>query len=147
MAAQSTVQLKIPSEIRMVRVAHATAEQLAGAVGFAEDASLDFGLAVREAVINAIVHGNRTDPALEVDIAFHLRDGRIEVSVRDRGNGFDPASPPDPTAADNVLRTSGRGLLMVRAFVDRVEFLKPPGGGTEVRLEKSLNESSATGIA
>jgi serine/threonine-protein kinase RsbW len=147
MAAESTVQLTIPSEIRMVRVAHATAEQLAGATGFAEEASLDFGIAVREAVINAIVHGNRKNPALDVKVVFELGDGRIAASVRDRGNGFDPDAPPDPTAAENVLRTSGRGLLMVRAYVDRVEFRKPPEGGTEIRLEKRLNESNATGTA
>lgn len=122
----------------MVDVAHATAERLAGAAGFAADASLDFGIAVRETVINAIVHGNRRDPAREVEISFRLRPAGIAASVRDRGNGFDPAESPDPTAGENVLSTSGRGLLMVRAFVDRVEFRTPSGGGTEVVLDKAL---------
>jgi serine/threonine-protein kinase RsbW len=138
MAAESTVHLTIPSEIRMVDVAHATAERLAGTAGFAADASLDFGIAVRETVINAIVHGNRRDPARDVDISFRLRSTGIEASVRDSGNGFDPAGFPDPTSRENILNTSGRGLLMVRAFVDHVEFRTPSGGGTEVVLGKAL---------
>jgi serine/threonine-protein kinase RsbW len=144
MAALSTVQLKIPSEIRMVDVVHVTAERLAGTVGFSEEASLDFGIAVREAVINAIVHGNEKDPELDVDISFRMGRGGIEASVRDRGNGFEFGAEPDPTAAENVLRSSGRGLLMVRAFVDRVDFRKPADGGTEVVLEKNLSRSDAT---
>ncbi len=146
MAAESTVQLKIPSEIRMVDVAHVAAERLAGAMGFADEASLDFGIAVREAVINAIVHGNRRDPGTEVDIRFRLRGDGIEASVRDQGEGFDPSASPDPTAASNLLNTSGRGLLLVRAFVDRVEFRRPSGGGMEVILEKS-KPGSASGAA
>ncbi len=145
MAAESTVQLRIPSEIRMVDVVHAVAERLAEAAGFAEDGALDFALAVREATINACVHGNRERPDLAVEVGFRVRAGSIAASVKDRGAGFDPGSVADPTAKDRILETTGRGLLMAKAFVDRVEFRKPPDGGMEVSLEKRLADAAPTG--
>lgn len=145
MAAESTVQLRIPSEIRMVDVVHAVAERLAAVAGFAEDGALDFALAVREATINACVHGNRERPDLAVEVGFQMRPGSIAATVRDRGEGFDPCSVADPTAKERILETTGRGLLMVKAFVDRVEFRRPPEGGMELVLEKRLADPAPAG--
>jgi serine/threonine-protein kinase RsbW len=112
---------------------------MAHVAGCDEDAALNFGLAVREAVINAIVHGNKADRTLEVDVALSADTEGLRARVGDRGEGFDPQSTPDPTEGANLLATSGRGLLMIRAFVDTVEFSPRRGRGMAITLTKKLD--------
>lgn len=137
MAAATTMRLVFGSDVRLVDVAHAAAETLAGIAGFDEDDALNVGIAVREAVINAIAHGNKMDPKRKVDLVLKARARSIEARVRDQGEGFDPGATPDPTAGDNVMRSSGRGLLLIRAFVDAVSFEFREGRGMEIKLVKS----------
>ena len=136
MAAGISVRLVIPSEIKLVDLVHAASEKMAELAGFDADESLNMGLAVREAVINAIVHGNNRDPSLKVDLTFTAGRGGITASIRDQGNGFDPDQTPSPTEGDNLLRTSGRGLLLIKAFVDEVDFRRSRSGGMEIILTK-----------
>lgn len=136
MAAATSVKLVIPSEVRLVDLVHTVAERLADIVGLEEEEGLNAALAVREAVINAIVHGNRSDPALDVEVTLVANAHGLEAKVLDRGRGFDPGATPDPTMGDNRLRTSGRGLLLIRAFVDDVRFRYLNGRGMEVTLIK-----------
>jgi len=138
MAAATSVRLVLSSEIRLVDVVHAAAERLAGIAGFDDDDALNVGLAVREAVINAIVHGNGQDASRKVDLLLRVNARSITARVRDQGTGFDAAATPDPTTADNLLHTSGRGILMIRAFVDKVDFKYREGHGMEVTLTKRL---------
>jgi serine/threonine-protein kinase RsbW len=140
MATAVSVKLVIPSQLRLVDLVHAASEKMAELAGFPSEDGLDVGMAVREAVINAIRHGNREDPALVVDVTMRWAADTLEVRVRDRGNGFDPAQVPDPRSGENLLRSSGRGLLLMRAFVDDVVFRKPRQGGTEVTLVKRRRE-------
>ena len=148
MASATTVRLVISSEVRLVDVVHTAAESLAGVAGFDEDDALNVGIAVREAVINAIVHGNKRDPSRKVDVNLQARPGSIRARVRDEGAGFDSAATPDPTLGDNLMRSSGRGILVIRAFVDSVDFKYREGRGIEVTLKKkqrpSLNATSST---
>lgn len=140
MAAETTVRLVFGSGVALVDLVHEAAERLAGVAGFDEDDSLSVAIAVREAVINAVAHGNRNDPGRKVDVALKvIRDG-IEARVRDEGNGFDPAATPDPTVGDNLLKTTGRGLLLMRAFVDDVAFRFRQGRGMELLLVKRHGE-------
>jgi serine/threonine-protein kinase RsbW len=136
MTTESSAELVIPSQVRLVDLVHCAAEKMADIAGFAAEQGLDIGLAVREAAINAIRHGNREDSALQVRILLEVLSDGIRVEIRDQGEGFDPDAAPDPTDEDNLLRTSGRGLLLIRAFVDdvRIEFEK--GRGTTVTLVK-----------
>lgn len=136
MAAGLRVSLVIPSEIKLVDVVHEAAERVAQLAGFDAEAALNVGLAVREAVINAILHGNRRDQGLKVRVTLSAGRSGLKATVRDRGNGFEPSRAPDPTSAANLMRTSGRGLLLMRAFVDDVTFRDAAGGGTEVILTK-----------
>jgi len=136
MAAASSVKLVIPSEVKLVDVIHSSAEKMAEVAGFDADEALNIGLAVREAVINAMLHGNQQDPTLDVEVGLSLLADGLVATVRDRGNGFDPDQTPDPTVGNNLLRTSGRGLLLIRAFVDEVEFELPAGGGTLIKMTK-----------
>jgi serine/threonine-protein kinase RsbW len=142
MAAKTSVKLVIPSEIRLIDLVHVASEKLAEVVGFDPDEALNLGLAVREAVINAMLHGNRKDPNLEVTITLASDRGRFVAKVADQGNGFDPESAPDPTDRENLLRNSGRGLLLMEAFVDTVKFRSLSGGGTQVTLVKRLPKTN-----
>jgi serine/threonine-protein kinase RsbW len=138
MGARTSLKLVLPSDVRLVDFAHAIAEKLAEAVGFDPASALNVGLAVREAVINAIVHGNRQDPSLDVVLKFEAGQRGVRIQVLDRGAGFDPARLPDPTAPENLLRDSGRGVLLMRSFVDGVRFRYREGRGMEVTLIKNL---------
>jgi serine/threonine-protein kinase RsbW len=136
MAAATSVRLVIPSEVRLVDLVHTLTEKLAEIIGFDEEEGLNAALAVREALINAIVHGNRSDSSLDVEVDLVASHDRLEARVVDRGRGFDPGATADPTAGNNLLRTSGRGLLLIRAFVDDVSFRYLDGRGMEVTLVK-----------
>jgi serine/threonine-protein kinase RsbW len=137
MASATTVKLVLSSEVRLTDVAHAASEAMAGLAGFEEDDALNVGIAVREAVINAIVHGNKLDPARKVEVLLQAGPKALKVRVRDHGVGFDSVATPDPTLGDNLMRSSGRGILVMRAFVDRVAFKFREGHGMEVTLEKA----------
>ena len=138
MGAGTSVKLVIPSEIRLIDLVHSASEKMAEVAGFDADEALNVGLAVREAVINAMLHGNRQDPALKVSVTLSTGDGRLQAKIRDQGNGFDPESTPDPRLAPHLLEHSGRGLLLMQAFVDQVKFRCLPRGGTEVTLIKHV---------
>ena len=115
-------------------------EQVFALVGFGEEESYWPILAVREAVMNAVLHGNRerTDRSVQVD--FRLGQGKIEVRVCDQGQGFDPDSLGDPLAKENLLSEGGRGVYLMRQFMDEVHFSFPDAGGTCIQLIKSLPE-------
>jgi anti-sigma B factor antagonist len=93
---------------------------------------------VRETVINAIVHGNRSDPDKRVHVDARLRDHELAICVRDEGAGFDPSKVADPTRPENLMRDSGRGILMVQTLMDGVTINSAPGRGTEVRMVKGI---------
>jgi len=138
MAAATSIKLVIPSEVRLVDLVHEISQKLAELAGFTPDDALNVGLAVREAVINAILHGNGNDPSRNVDIDLDLPEaGGIRVRIQDQGEGFNPDATPDPTDAEHVLNASGRGILMIRAFVDTVTFRHREGSGMEITLVKN----------
>jgi serine/threonine-protein kinase RsbW len=132
----TTVKLVVSNEVRLLDVIHAASETMAGIAGFDEDDALNVGIAVREAVINAMRHGNRMDPSRKVEVSLQARPRSLRARVRDQGEGFDIAATPDPTVGDALMNTSGRGILVMRAFVDRVEFRYLQGRGMEVTLHK-----------
>jgi serine/threonine-protein kinase RsbW len=90
-------------------------------------------LALEEAIVNAIKHGNRMDPEKSVRIRCEVDPARIYVEVEDQGPGFDPSDIPDPTAVENLEKPGGRGIMLMRAFMTRVEYV---GKGNQVVLEK-----------
>lgn len=137
-----TVKLRLWSRIAYVDLVHEVAEDLARAARFSRGAALNIGLAVREAVINAIKHGNRMDATKTVEVAFEERPDVFRVRVRDEGPGFDWTRTRDPRDGENVYRTSGRGIFFMKHFVDRVAFLRRRGKGTEVILEKRLEQAT-----
>lgn len=90
-------------------------------------------LALEEALVNAIRHGNRSDLSKEVGLRFYLNDDRLLMEIEDEGAGFDPAKLPDPTEDEFLDRPNGRGVLLIRTFMTRVEYL---GRGNLCVMEK-----------
>ena len=137
-----TIRLEIPSDRDLVDLAEVVAVRLARIHRMPDGQMADFGLAVRESVINAIVHGNREVSTRRVSIEFALASGsvqrRLVTRVCDEGHGFDPEEVPDPVALENLLKPTGRGLLFMRAFTDDLSVTRVPTGGTEVRFVKRL---------
>ena len=107
-------------------------------VGFDDEASYWPVLAIREAVMNAVLHGNRERPDRSVKVDYLVREGQIEVRVCDQGEGFDPDSLKDPLSKENLLSEGGRGVYLMRQFMDEVSFSFPDDGGTCISLVKKL---------
>ena len=131
-------QLTLESTLQSVDDAEAIAIREAQKAGFEEDDQQQIGMAVRECMVNAVVHGNRYSKKKKVHLDLEPSTAGLTVIIGDEGDGFDINSLPDPLAPDNLLRQSGRGLLLVRAFMDDFQVQPREGGGTEVRLQKNL---------
>lgn len=103
------------------------------AAGFDENEQFGIKLALEESLVNAIKHGNKLDPKKRVQVEASIDDRRCEIVIEDEGPGFDRACVPDPTAEENLTKCSGRGLLLIEAYMTSVRYSK---GGRRVRLVK-----------
>lgn len=139
------VHLEIHSTIEALDLVQAVTEHIARRLGFDEESLHWTTMAVRESVVNAITHGNQSDPAKLVFIDYcatpDINPAHFIVSVRDQGRGFDPDSIKDPLTAENVLSASGRGVFLIRQFMDEVAMRRAPQGGMEVRMTKRIRPS------
>ena len=115
-------RLVLPSHIEAVADAAAAAAEFARTCGIGDDAAFGIDMAVREAITNAIVHGNKEDDTKQVELSLSCGQRAVEIQVKDEGEGFDPGSVPDPTSPENILKTSGRGNFLIRTFMDDVRF-------------------------
>ena len=131
-----TKELSLPSRIESVEKAAVEAEMFAKQSGFAEDELHSIDMAVREAVANAVKHGNKLDETKKVEIAFKHSTHGFELVIRDFGEGFAVDEVPDPTNPENLLKADGRGILFMRAFMDRVEWFNHDEGGIIVKMLK-----------
>jgi len=136
--AAQTVEELLESTLESVDQAEETVLRLATAMGFDEDDLHRIGIAVRECMVNAVVHGNRYHSRKKVHLTVARAGDRLEIVVGDEGGSFDVSKLPDPLAEENLLRQSGRGLLMMRAFMDEFEVRPRKPLGTEVRMVKYL---------
>jgi serine/threonine-protein kinase RsbW len=133
---EETLEIRLPSRIEVINDAAKAAAKIARRAGFDEDALFGIDIAVREAVTNAVLHGNSGNETKSVGVLFASLRQSLEITVRDEGAGFDPECVPDPTAPQNILKTSGRGILFMRAYMDEVEYTRHAEGGTVVRMLK-----------
>jgi serine/threonine-protein kinase RsbW len=101
--------------------------------GWADHDRFAVHLAMEEALVNAMKHGNLRDPCKCVDVSCRLSAERVQIRIADQGNGFDPASVPDPTDDDNLEIPSGRGLMLMRCYMTTIRFNER---GNEVWMEK-----------
>jgi serine/threonine-protein kinase RsbW len=129
----------LDSTLESVDKAEEIAIQAATEMGFEEDDAHSVGMAVRECMVNAVVHGNRYSAKKRVHLDVDATATQLTVTIGDEGEGFDLNSLPDPLASENLLRQSGRGILLIRAFMDDFDLHPRAGGGTEVRVVKNLS--------
>lgn len=134
---ENRVSLTLDSTLETVDSAEQTATRIAGQVGFGDDEIMQISMAVREACVNAVLHGNAYDPEKKVKLDFETTSGSLVITIRDQGKGLDPAKIPDPLAPENLLKTSGRGIFLIRSFMDEVQ-ISPSHTGTEIKLVKHV---------
>ncbi len=142
-----TVRLDFYSTFEMLDVVQAVSEQLGRLTGLDDDALHWVAVAVRESVINAIKHGNGGDQQKQVHVDFTPLDASaprgIAIRVRDEGPGFDPDDIPDPLAPENLLKNSGRGIFLIRSFMDEVALQRAAEGGMEIVMVKRAGAAQA----
>jgi serine/threonine-protein kinase RsbW len=131
-----TKEFSLESRIESVEKAAGEAAMFARQSGFSEDALHSIDMAVREAVANAVKHGNKLDETKQVEIAFRDSADGFELVIRDFGTGFAVEEVPDPTNPENLLKADGRGILFMRAFMDKVEWFNHAEGGMIVKMLK-----------
>jgi len=136
------VRLEFTSAFAMLDFVQVVCEHLSRSVGLDDDSLHWVSVAVRESVINAIKHGNRNDASKHVIVEFTTGsdEGVRELSIRvvDQGDGFDPGDVADPLDPANMLKPSGRGIFLIRSFMDDVQLGRAPEGGMEVRMTKRV---------
>ena len=133
---EKELELELPSRIESVETAAARAEEFARESGFGEEALGAIDMAVRESVANAVKHGNRLDETKQVELTFSNQTDGLQIVVRDYGRGFAVEDVPDPTNPENLLKENGRGILFMRAFMDKVEWSNHAEGGMVVKMLK-----------
>ncbi len=140
------IRLEFSSTFEMLDFVQAVGDRLSHRVGLDDDAVHWVSVAVRECVINAIKHGNRGDANKLVCVEFDARTvenvPELAICVRDQGEGFEPDDLADPLAPENLLKSSGRGIFLMRNFMDDVE-LERVDGGMEVRMIKRAQPSDS----
>ena len=135
----SVVEVTLESDLKNVEVAEEITLRVANTAGFGEDDQNRIEMAVHESMINAIWHGNKNDSSKNVWLRFQIYCDRLEIRIRDQGNGFDPQHIPNPLESENLLNVSGRGIFLIRSFMDEFRVEHVNGMGTEVTMVKRLN--------
>ena len=140
MQSAHTIRLEFGSVFDMVDVVQAVSDHVGRMMGLDDDGLHWLGVAVRESVINAIKHGNHNDARKRVHVEVTPLETEtpqgVCVRVRDEGPGFDPACVPDPLAPENLLKTSGRGIFLIRCFMDEMHLQRAAEGGMEMVIVK-----------
>jgi serine/threonine-protein kinase RsbW len=134
------VRLSFRSTFEMIDLVQVVVDHVGRLSGLDDDAIHWVGVAVRESVINAIKHGNEGDDRKQVHVEFAPLDDEappgLSIRVRDEGSGFDPSTLPDCLAPENLLKSSGRGIFLIRSFMDELVLQRAPQGGMEVVMVK-----------
>ena len=135
--------LTLSSTMESVGQVEAAAEKLAGDAGLDEDERFHVTMAVREAALNAVLHGNEYDPDKHITVTLENTGKSLVFTVADQGKGLDPQKLPDPLAPENLMRSTGRGIFLIRSLMDEVHF-RQTHPGTELTLVKHLASGSGT---
>ena len=146
MTSDNTVRLDFHSSLEMLDFVQLVSDHIGRMVGLDDDSLHWVSVAVRESVINAITHGNCNDTGKRVHVEFTALEGGaqpgIAIRVRDEGCGFDPSLLGDPRAPENLLKNHGRGIFLMRSFMDEMTFQRAAEGGMEVRMVKRIDKLS-----
>jgi serine/threonine-protein kinase RsbW len=140
--AHEIIRLEFSSAFEMLDFVQIVGDHVIRDVGLDEDSQHWVSVSIRECVINAIKHGNRNDASKRVFVEFATATlgswSELTIRVRDQGEGFDPEEIADPLAPENLLKGSGRGIFLIRSFMDDVELRRVPEGGMEIRMVKRV---------
>jgi serine/threonine-protein kinase RsbW len=131
-----TLERELESTLESVDSAEQIVLAESKALGFDEDDLYRVGIAIRECMVNAVVHGNRYNSRKKVHLKVERTADRLTITVRDEGDGFDPKAVPDPLDAENLLRGSGRGVMLMQSFMDEFQISPGQPRGTEVKMVK-----------
>lgn len=137
-----SISIKLNSRVDLANLVHAACDEVCRLAHLDEDSALNLGIALREATLNAMKHGNKLEEDKDVEVTFELKKDRLEVTVRDEGPGFDHRSGADPRQPENLTKFNGRGLFLMEKLTDGVDFQCSSGKGTTVRLFKKLSRNS-----
>jgi serine/threonine-protein kinase RsbW len=132
----------LDSTLETVDTAEQTAGRVATEAGFDEDTVMQISMAVREAAVNAVLHGNNYAADKKVKVDFERTSQHLVITIRDQGAGMDLNRIPNPLAPENLLKTSGRGIFLIRSFMDEVQ-IHPSTAGTEIKLIKHVHGTAA----
>jgi serine/threonine-protein kinase RsbW len=137
------LEMTLETQVESVNLAEEMCLRVAEAAGFGEDDCYRIGMSVREGVINAFHYGNRERPDKKIHLAVDLTADKMIIHVLDEGVGFKLADVPDPLAEENLLSTSGRGIFLMRAFMDEFDVVSGRTGGAEIVMSKKLPTSGS----
>jgi len=132
------LEVILDTHVESVNLAEEMCIRVAEAIGFAEDECYRIGMSVREGVINAFHYGNQEKPDKKIYLAVDLTEEKMVIHVMDEGKGFCLADVPDPLAEENLLSTSGRGIFLMRTFMDEFNVLSGRTGGAEIVMSKRI---------
>ncbi len=136
------VRISVGSHFEHIDLIQVVVDDALARLGLDDDSRHWVGIAIREAVANAIKHGNRQDPDKEVDVELAIAGDEAVIRVQDSGEGFDPGTVEDPLAPENLLKPNGRGIFYMKSFMDEIEYSPRPGGGTVVTLRKRITRET-----
>jgi serine/threonine-protein kinase RsbW len=137
-----TLEQVLDSNLESVDSAEETVMHEAAPLGFDEDDLHRIGISVRECMVNAVVHGNKYNAKKKVHLKVERDAGSLTIWIGDEGEGFNPADVPDPLHNDNLLKHSGRGVMLMQAFMDEFEVSTRPPKGTQVKMVKKTAVTS-----
>lgn len=139
MSDEQSFHLAIGSRFENIELVQLVLKDSLNRLGLDDDNRHWIDVAVREAVANAIKHGNLQDPGKQVQVDLSVEGDSLVIRVQDEGVGFDPADLEDPLAPENLLKPNGRGIFYMKSFMDDIQYGVRPGGGTVVTLRKRLH--------
>ncbi len=137
-AEEPQVRIAIGSRFEHIDLIQVVVDDALERLGLDDDSRHWVGIAIREAVANAIKHGNQQDPEKEVEVELAIVGDQAIIRVVDQGEGFDLEQVDDPLAPENLLKPNGRGIFYMNNFMDEIEYGTRPEGGTVVTLRKQI---------
>ena len=132
------LEVVLDTHVESVNLAEEMCLRVAEAVGFNEDECYRIGMSVREGVINAFHYGNQEKPEKKIHLVVDLTREKMIIHVMDEGKGFRLEDVPDPLAEENLLSTSGRGIFLMRTFMDEFDVVSGRTGGAEIIMSKKI---------
>ena len=132
------LEVVLDTHVESVNLAEEMCLRVAEAAGFDEEMCYRIGMSVREGVINAFHYGNQEKPEKKIHLAVDITPEKLVIHVMDEGKGFKLSDVPDPLAEENILSTSGRGIFLMRAFMDEFDVVAGTTGGAEIVMAKKL---------